>query len=285
MKPCKNIILSLFLFLSISSCSNLKQLADAQKPTVSVNDFRVSGISLSDIELTFDLKVDNPNPVSLSLANYDYELKIGSDSFIQGNQSISTVIEANGSNIISVPVSFTFKDLYGTYQSMQSEDESEYTFLANLGIDVPFLGMVEVPIEKTGVFPVVKAPSISISKFSLDKLSFTKADVELELTIDNPNNFGLIMNSLIYEVELNGFNTITGNQNIPVSINEGESQSITIPASFNFLELGAAAYSAFTSNDPFNYSLNGTADVGATLPFFESSSFNFDRSGMLNILK
>ncbi len=281
----KNPLLITLLILLLSGCADLKKLANVQKPTLSMDDFRVTGISLQDVELTFDLMVTNPNPVSLSLASYNYDLQIEESSFVKGNQALATKIEANGSNIISIPVTFTFKELYNTFKSINGNKEGDYKFLANVGVDVPVLGLLDIPIQKEGSFPIVKAPTISLSKFSVKSLSFTKADVELELNIENPNTFGLNLNELNYKVDFNGFNSIEGNTSNSVSIAENEIGTIKVPASFNFLELGTAAYSALVGGKPFQYSLTGTADIGATLPYFNSSSFNFDKSGVVDILK
>lgn len=285
MKVLKIITLNLLLLSVLTSCSELKNLANVQKPVLSLDDFRVSALSLSDIELTFDLQVDNPNPVALTLASYTYDFQIDQNSFVKGNQTLSSKIEANSKNIISVPVVFTFTELYNTFSSIKDKDETGYSFLANVGVNVPVLGMIEVPIQKDGVFPVVKAPTMSVSKFSVKNLSLTKADIELELNIDNPNAFGLILNKLDYNVDLNGLSPISGEISDKIEIAKNGSGSIKIPTSLNFLSLGMAAYNTLTSGKPFEYSLNGTADVGATLPFFESSSFNFNKSGLVDILK
>ncbi|MEQ9310291.1 MAG: LEA type 2 family protein [Balneolaceae bacterium] len=281
----KKISTYLFLALLLSSCSELKKITDVKKPTISVDDFRITEISLRDIELTFDLELINPNPIALSLASYDYDLQIEQNSFVKGNQSLTTKIEANGSIIISIPVKFTFDELYNTISNISSKKEGGYAFVGNIGVNVPVLGLVEVPIEKEGVFPIVKAPSFSLSSFSVKNLSFTKADVELEINIGNPNTFALILDKLDYNIQLNGFDTINGGTTSSLSIAENEIRSLKIPASFNFLELGSAAYSTIVGGEPFQYSLTGSADVGASLPNFDLSSFNFDRSGVVDILK
>tara|TARA_R110000868_G_scaffold304437_17_gene565271 strand:- start:118 stop:969 length:852 start_codon:yes stop_codon:yes gene_type:complete len=275
----------LLITLLFSSCAELKKLSNVQKPTVSVNDFRVTELTLQNIELTFDLEVANPNPISVSLASYDFDLLIEENSFVKGTQSLTTNIDANASSIISIPVRFTFKELYQTFKAINAEKEGYYKFLGNIGINVPVLGLLEIPIEKDGAFPIVKAPTISVSKFSVKNISFTKADVELELNVGNPNSFGMIMNQLDYNINLNGFDTIEGQTSSSLTVEENETKSLTIPASFNFLELGSAAYSAIVGGKPFEYTLSGSADVGATLPFFKTSSFNFDKSGSVDILK
>jgi len=275
----------LLVALFLLNCAQIKSLSKTQKPTIEIYDFRVTDLSLQDIELTFDLEVTNLNPIALNLTSYNYDLQIEENSFIKGNQSLETKIDANQSSIISIPVNFTYKKLYNAFTSLNSKTEGGYKFLGNISVDVPVLGPMEIPIEKEGSFPIVNAPTFSVSKFSIKRISFAKADVELELNVTNPNTFGVMMNEIDYNVNFNGFNTIEGTNNNSLIINENETQSFIIPASFNFLELGSAAYRAIISGDPFSYSLSGSANVGATLPIFGSSSFNFDKSGVVDILR
>ena len=285
MKSPKKLFFFILTILFTGACSQLKELTDIKKPTVSVSDFRVTGLSLQDIELTFDLEVDNPNAVALKLASYDFDLQIENNSFVKGSQPLNTNIEAKGKSLVSVPVSFTYKELYETFTSIHSKREAAYSFLANVAVEVPVLGLIETPIKKNGNFPVVKAPTISVSKLSIKDISFTKADIEVEINVGNPNTFGLILNKLDYNVDIEGLSAISGETNSLVEIGENETGTIRIPASFSFADLGMAAYRALTDDDPFEYSFSGTADVGATLPFFESSSFNFDKTGSVDILR
>ncbi|RNC85626.1 MAG: hypothetical protein ED557_02305 [Balneola sp.] len=276
------LILSGVFFLQ--HCAELQNLASVQKPTISVENVKVSNISLQDIELLFDLEVDNPNPLSLSLASYSYDFQINSNSFVKGTRELETEIEANGSNTLSVPVTFTFEELYNTFTSLKSEDEAGYTLLGSVGVNVPVIGYVEVPIEKEGIFPVVKAPSLSLTGVSVKNLSLTGAELEINVGVDNPNSFGLNLNSLDYEVDLNGLSPLSGTISEQVSIGQKESGALIIPVSLNFLQVGMAAYNALRQ-DEFEYSLNGTANLGADLPLFKPSSLNFDKSGIVNILK
>ena len=285
MNPYKSFSLILLMLFLIAGCSELKELSNVQKPAVSVADFRISDLSLQDVELTFDLLVDNPNPVAVTLSSYNYDLQIESNSFVKGSQPLNTTIPSKGQNNISVPVKFTFKELYDTFTSINSKDEGAYLFLANVEISLPVLGVIEVPIEKSGTFPVVKAPTISVGNFSVKDISFTKADIEVEINVANPNSFGVILNQMDYNVDLDGLSAISGEIIERINIGENQTETIKIPASFSFTDLGMAAYNALTSDDPFEYELSGSASVGATLPFFESSSFNFDKTGVVDILK
>lgn len=273
----------LLLFFGLNSCATLQEFASIKKPDLSISSVDITDISLSDLELTFDVDVDNPNQVAVNLASYDYDFLIDGSSFVKGKQPLTSQIKSGGTSIVQIPVRFTFSELYQTFNSIRDKDETPFNLKAVVGVDLPVLGLTEIPIEKSGMFPVVKPPKISASKLSVKNLSFTKADLELELNVENPNMFGVSLNDLDYKVDINGLSTISGTTSSEINIAEKGQNTVKIPVSFNLLQLGRSAYNLLKSDEPLNYSLSGSSKIGATLPFFDVSSYNFDRSGTLNI--
>ena len=276
-----------FLFALIvtflTNCTALKDLASVQKPELSVTDVNISDASLKNIELTFDIEVDNPNSMAINVASYDYDFLISDNIFVSGSQSLNTEISSAAKSIIQIPVRFTYSELFQTFSDIKEQDETGYELRSSIGIDLPILGFTEVPIQEAGHFPVIKAPKISASRLSVKDISFTSADLELILNIDNPNAFGVSLTNTDYTVSINGLESISGNSSSPIVIKEKSNGTISVPLSLNFIQLGRSAYNLIKGNEPLEYTLSGKTEVEATLPFFESSSYNFDRSGTVNI--
>jgi LEA14-like dessication related protein len=285
MKSTPFLLFSALLLFLISSCSAIKDLASIQKPTLSVSDVKISDISLQDLELTFDVDIKNPNAVGINLTSYDFDFLIDQNSFVKGSQPLSSEIKSSAKSTIQIPVRFTFKELYQTFGSIRDKDETDYNLDAVIGVNLPILGLTEIPIQKSGTFPIVKAPTVSASRITVKNLSFTKADLELELNIANPNAFGVTLNNLNYNVDINGLESISGTTTEAVKISEKGNGSIKIPVSFNLIELGRTAYQLLNSDKELDYSLNGSTNIDATLPLFSPSNFDFSRSGSLNLFK
>ncbi len=278
----KTPLLALFV-LFIASCSALKDLASVQKPKLSVTDAKISDASLTDLELTFDVEVDNPNAVSINLASYNYDFLISDRTFVNGNQSLGTTILSNNKSIVQIPVRFTYEDLFKTFSDIRDKDETNYELKSVIGVDLPVLGFTEIPLEKLGTFPVIKKPTISASRLSVKNISFTNADLELVLNIENPNAFGISLKDTDYSISINGLKSISGKSLNPIVIKEKNSGTIMVPVSLNFIQLGRSAYNLITSDQPMEYTLSGSTEIESPLPFFKTSSYNFDRSGNVNI--
>lgn len=273
-----------FIFIT-SSCSTIKDLASIKEPSLAVSDVQVSNISLQDIELTFDVDVDNPNAVAINLDSYNFDFLIDDNSFIKGDQPLNTEIKSSTSSTVQIPVRFTFKDLYQTFSSIKEQDETEYNLNAVIAVNLPILGLTEIPLNKSGTFPVVKPPKISAPRLAVKSLSFTKADLELQLNIENPNNFGVTLNNLDYSVNINGLQSISGITSSTIEVLKKGSNTLRVPVSLNLIELGRSAYQILNGNKPLDYSLSGSTNIDATLPFFNTSNYTFGRTGSLNIFK
>lgn len=280
-----NLISLVIILVFIQSCTQLSELANISKPSLSVVDMNITGLTLQDIELTADVQIDNPNNVGIDLSSYSYALDINDRNFVAGNEQRGMTIKAKNKNVVQVPITLTFTELLETFQSMIDQDESDYSFSADFGFELPVLGMVNVPVQYAGKIPVVKKPGISINNFSVENLSMTGADLLVELNIQNPNDFQLRIDDLDFDLEVNGLRSFAGTIEDEVRLDGKSTQTIQLPFDISFLNAGMAAYRLLNSNDDLEYKLTGSTLIGSDLPYFKKSNFDFDKSGSVNILR
>lgn len=280
-----NLISLVIILVFIQSCTQLSELANISKPSLSVVDMNITGLTLQDIELTADVEIDNPNNVGIDLSSYSYALDINDRNFVAGNEQRGMTIKAKNKNVVQVPITLTFTELLETFQSMKDQDESDYSFSADFGFELPVLGMVNVPVQYAGKIPVVKKPGISINNFSVENLSMTGADLLVELNIQNPNDFQLRIDDLDFDLEVNGLRSFAGTIEDEVRLDGKSTQTIQLPFDISFLNAGMAAYRLLNSNDDLEYKLTGSTLIGSDLPYFKKSNFDFDKSGSVNILR
>ena len=74
------IVLSMILL----HCAALQEFVNIQKPTAKINTLRLTGMSLEELDLAFDVDIFNPNALSASLASFDYDFK--------GNLNLNTSV-------------------------------------------------------------------------------------------------------------------------------------------------------------------------------------------------
>ncbi|MEN8168373.1 MAG: LEA type 2 family protein, partial [Pseudomonadota bacterium] len=237
------------------------------------------------VDLAFDVGVSNPNPVAIALAGLDYDLQLEGSSFMQGDQPLGMTMPANGNSQVEVPLRLGFQQLFNSYHHLKERNETGYELLLGLAFDLPVLGRVRLPVKYSGRLPVPKIPKIKVSSINLQQLSMSGADLQLELDVDNPNAFSLLLNRLNYNLELNGHQVSDGLMSKSVQVAEGGKGRIKLPLSLNFLQLGSGLYSALTRDESLSYKLTGELDatssnalIGAfRLPVINSGTLGVDR--------
>lgn len=272
------------VLLLLNACSALNEFArNIQKPNVSVENVRVTGFDFQQIELTYDLKVENPNTMSVDLLRYDYELNLNENSFVKGEQANRMTIEASGDSRIEVPVSLNYQQIYKAISSLRNADEASYSFLSTLTFDLPVLGRTNMPIKKTGEIPLLQLPDIRINDFEIKSLSLSGADLNLQLVFDNPNGFGLNINGMRYNLDINGNSWAEGTALSDVFIKENGTTELNIPFSLNFGDIGMSAFRALSGSENLDYDLQGNIDLNIAHELLGNTNFNFNRSGTVSL--
>lgn len=280
-------LLSLLSILSLSSCSykELLNRANIKNPEVEVTDVRFAGLSFAAADLLFDLKIKNPNGIGVNLAGFDYDFQINDNSFVSGKQENGLKIAARGENAISLPVTLKFKDLFHTYKTIRNRDSLAYKLACSFSFDLPVLGVVRVPVSKSGMLPVLKLPSVSLAGVKLNKLSFSGADLKLRVKMKNNNPFKLFISKFNYDFVGNGSNWISGVNENSMTINQKGESVIEIPVSLNFMQVGRSVYQMLTGDKNLKYKLLGSVDFSTSLPIVGEVNLPFDKTGQVKIVK
>ncbi len=279
------VLMILSLFLACAEMQQVLQMANIQKPTAKVSDVKISQISFKDIGLMFDISIQNPNSISIRMDGFDYDLLLAGSSFVKGDQSEGVEIVSQGSSVVSLPVTLTFKEIYDVFKSMKDKDEIGYELRTGLKFDLPVLGLTRIPVETRGTFPAVKIPSVKLSSISLKKTGLTSVDLEAVLQINNPNNFGLNMDKFNYALNINGEKWVSGIKSTTITLNQKGNSDIRVPVSLNILNVGRSVINMINNGTQLDYNLSGSAEMGSTLPMFGAQPLNFNKSGQVSIIK
>jgi len=279
------LIYTLPIALLIFGCAALQEIVKIQKPKVEVQKVRFTGMSFQAINLAFDVKIQNPNPIGAKLAGFDYDFFINDASFLEGQQNTQLDIEALGQSTVEIPLTINFKDLYSTFQSLKNQDSSDYKIACGLSFDLPVLGPTRIPVSKSGKLPMLKLPNVKIGSLKLNKITFTNADLELNLKVNNPNTFNFLLNGLNYDFTINGKTWAKGITQQQMRIQQKGESTISIPISLNFTQMGRTVYQIITGSNKLNYQLKGNLDLNTSLPLLQQVNLPIDRAGKIDIIK
>lgn len=279
-----SVILVTCALLLLDGCAALEDLSNSiQKPKLSVKNVRVSDFNFKEMELTYDIEVDNPNALSVQMLAYDYNLDINENTLVTGDQKKELAIEASGASTFQVPMRLNFKDVYRSMQSLQDSEEVSYSFLSTLTFDLPVLGQTKVPVSKEGRIPVLKTPKVSLEEFTVTGINLSSANINLQLRFHNPNSFGIDINALNYDLMINGDQWAEGTTLQGTSLKEKGMTMLKIPISLNISKIGMSAYRLLKGGEAFNYQIKGDFDLNARHDLLGQTTFDFFRSGNLSL--
>lgn len=270
--------------LSSSGCESLRGVVDGMhKPEVRVASTELEALSFSGLTLRFDVEIENPNPIGISLAGFDYELQIEGNSFVSGEVDERIAVEARGSSIVPLPVELAFENIVNAFSQLEGQEEAAYQLSSGFSFDLPMLGRVRIPVQKAGTFPILRRPRLEVVSLRLNQISLSGADLSLDLELSNRNDFKVFIQALDYRFRVDGRDWVSGMRQERVRLSEYGSARMTIPIELDFAAVGRSVYQLLLGGESLMYSLEATLDVGTSLRALEKACLPFALNGQLRI--
>lgn len=269
----------LFLILVITGCAELAKHAETIKPTAKLAGAHITNINFDQLDLVFDLEVDNKNPVALDLAGLDYDFKVEGQSLVSGVTAKAIKLKANATSPVQLPVTLKFDDLKKLPGEIWNKDKLAYDLSTTFNVVLPIIGNYAIPVNKQGQLPVPKVPDIKIKDVKIKKLNFTSADVVAQVEVNNPNDFSVALKSFNYNLNINqknwGQGKITHSSEIP---SKGKG-IIDIPLKLDLFSIGSAAMALLQNKSPVEYQLTGNATIDTGLELLKGYDLPLDIKG------
>ncbi|KAI5084481.1 hypothetical protein GOP47_0000650 [Adiantum capillus-veneris] len=169
-------------------------------------------------------------------------------------------IHSHGSETIKIPVSLIYKDIKDTYDDIQPGEVIPYKVRVELIIDVPVIGRLTLPIEKTGEIPIPYKPDVDVDRIEFEHLSLEETAASLHFKIENKNKFNLGINAMDYTFSL--ADTTIANATLSKSANIAQCGEgiLEVPITFRPKDLGSAVWDIIRGRGA-GYSMVGKLEV------------------------
>lgn len=286
MRPSQKFVLIIFFCLGLS-CASVEEFvkSSVEKPQVSFAGAKINGLSFDAVDLLFDVKIANANPVGITLAGFDYNFLINDNQFLQGDQEKQVNIPANGENTFQIPLSLNFTEVYNSVSTLRDRDSTEYKIDCGVSFDLPVLGRRRVPVSQAGTLPLLQLPKIGVKSLTLDNMSFSGADLNLKIRLTNPNAISFVLKNLDYQFDVNDRQWIDGSATRSMNLAAKGESILDIPISLNFMQMGQSVLQLLRGSEPLNYQFQGRLDLSSSLPLLGDVSLPFDRMGEVKLIK
>ena len=171
------------------------------RPTVAAVRPRITDLDLSQVTLAFDVDVKNPYPFALISPKFRYGLDIQGSEFVQSSEAAGATIPAKGAGTVTLPVKLSYAKLWESFNKLADAQEVDYTLRGALLLSAGNQD-IELPLEKSGTLPILRAPKFSNLKLDFPSVSMSRAGVTLDADMLNPNAFPLGISDMGYALRL-----------------------------------------------------------------------------------
>jgi LEA14-like dessication related protein len=231
-------------------------------PTVQYDNLDVQEIDWTRIDSDFNFRVNNPNPVDIELARFDYDLGFEGINWLSGDNPDGLALEASGDTAWALPVSVGFDELYEVVQAVRGEDEISFELAGSFGFDTK-IGPIDIPYDASGEFPALRRPKFSLGKLNVGSINWSNftVDLGLELGVDNELGSNLAFWNMDYGIDIAGTRITSGFLASLGDVDGDSAATVEIPFEVDLLNLAGAAYDVIVNKEPASVGLDAALEV------------------------
>jgi LEA14-like dessication related protein len=159
------------LLVLFGGCDTIQSALNLQKPKANLIGLKFENVSLESASILFDVEIENPYPAALPLVNIDYDMTSNNSKLFSGKANLEGTIPAGGTKSISLPVKISYLDVVKAFKGITPGSKIPYKADVGLSVNAPALGVIRLPLNKTGEIDVPAIPKAGdIEKMILDKI-------------------------------------------------------------------------------------------------------------------
>ncbi|MCK6504289.1 LEA type 2 family protein [Myxococcota bacterium] len=247
-------------------------------PTVAFERLDVDSVDWEGATADFVFKVNNPNPIEVKLARFDYSLAFADVQWLEGDDPDGLILDAEGGSELALPVTIEFETLYEVVQATRGIDTIPFGLEGSFGFNTP-AGVVDLPYDAEGGFPALRTPTFGFQKVRVDELDWSSATIAVDLGVDNDHESTLDFTNFDYALELDGTSVGTGFLADLGAVDGAQTGTLSVPFTIDFLDAGTAIYEAITSGE-VDVGLKAATDVQTP---FGAVPLSVDESGRVSV--
>jgi len=236
----KKIILTLlFLFIAIIASFfiwrywNYLHDKDPNKtfllPRLELSELEITSLTSQKTEMMVKADIKNQLPVSFTIDSFQYRIFINDTEILKDHYKKSISLKRNTSSLISLPITIFNDSLSSVIKANRREnaDSVEFHFHGSFFTDIFFKKKFNVDIKR--LIPRIYIPEVKAEHLDIDSLNFSRAVVQLLVSINNKNAFSFKADSIAYEVSIEDNQWIKGSISGFTDIQAKSVNNLTIP--------------------------------------------------------
>ena len=145
-----------------AGCETMQQTLNLRKPTARLTGLKFEEVKLNSATLLFDVEIENHYPVPLPLTNFDYSLSSGAEKFLSGSANSQTAVPAKSKEMVTLPATINYLEMLKALKGVRPGSKIPYNAELGLSVKAPSLGLIRLPLKKTGELVLPRVSDIEI---------------------------------------------------------------------------------------------------------------------------
>lgn len=254
------------LALGLAGCGYLQ----LQRPAVTSGSVTVERADFEKADLLVTLDIQNPNPSTLVIAGYTYDLQVESQPFLKGVSDTEFELKPRDVTAVRVPVSIRFSDLLDKLAALKGKPDAGYLLHVSLAVKTP-VGEIPLSFQKGGRVPVLTMPQIRLKSVTMGPVSPQGVTLEALVEITDPGP-SVALIGFNYTVGLNGVQLAAGSDDKPQPSAAGQARLVRIPVPLDLSKARAILGALIVGGDQPTVAVSGEARFSSpfgplTVPF------------------
>ena len=205
-----------------------------------------------------NVEIKNQLPLSFTADSLEYRIFINGTEILKDHYKKSISLKRNASSLITLPITIFSDSLSSVMKANEREnpDSVEFHFQGSFFTHIFFKKQFNIDIKK--LIPRIYIPEVKAEDFEIDSLNFSRAVVQLLVSINNRNAFPFKADSIAYEVSIEDNQWIKGVIPGYKDIQAKSVTDLTIPITISFKEVSKTLFDLLTKGNKVRYKFHLT---------------------------
>ncbi|GAB1484009.1 hypothetical protein MASR2M78_28260 [Treponema sp.] len=249
-------------------------------PQADLSFVRISAKNPDELQLVFELSVQNMDSLPYQLQRLETELSLNGIPAARLCLETALHLPAGSSNLQELSFAVDLRDFPDL-----AADELQYDLAARLEFRTNSDAGRTGSSSLQGSFLRVQKPLFRISSIKIHRAQLINTRMNVSLEIENPNGFTLELSALQYELFGEGRYWAEGNQTAVFQIESHAKMTLISQITMNFIDMKRELLDQFIKMQDVGYRFKGNIRVLTGMSYLPHFIMNFDERGRTPVIE
>lgn len=253
-------------------------------PRLELSELEITSLTSHKTEMMVKADIKNQLPLSFTIDSLQYRIFINDTEILKDHYKKSISLKRNASSLISFPITIFIDSLSSVLKAneLENADSVEFHFQGSFFTHIFFKKQFNVDIKR--LIPRIYIPEVNVEHFEIDSLNFSRAVVQLLVSVNNKNVFPFKADSIAYEVSIEDNQWIKGIIPGFTDIQAKSVNNLIIPITISFKEVSKTLWDLLTKGNKMHYKLHLTFRIESDNNMIDKSKVILGSEGSVKSL-